>query len=178
MSTRMPIPLQVTIPASTASYTRSSSPSSSGGTSVGSDTTSSEAYVPVCRRAPASPSSPRSPPLLARVYNITTLLRLSCSPLATQLAAAPAMRAVPRILGVGARRPRKKDTGHSSPTAAIMTTSSSPKVVGDSNSTPAPISPRRRDTSSRGIEGSWRPPYHGQSSAGLIRSATSMVGTA
>ncbi|KAJ7909615.1 hypothetical protein B0H13DRAFT_631146 [Mycena leptocephala] len=126
MSRPIPIPLQVAIPTAFCAHTLSSSPSpspKSASTGLsGSPSASPGVYIPVHRRivAPSPSRSPSrtaseprspsrhtvtSPHLPPRVYAPATLLRLSCSPLAAQLATAPAMRAVGAVLG--ARRPQR-----------------------------------------------------------------------
>lgn len=129
MSRPMPISLHVTIPAPSRPYTLTPSPSPSASAisrSSGSSPPSPGMYIPVHRcHTSLSPSpsrqSPNEPPSPCkyrrlrcvdselkyeldclkslRVYPVTALLRLSCSPLSIQLSAAPAMRAVPCVLG-------------------------------------------------------------------------------
>ncbi|KAJ7798228.1 hypothetical protein B0H14DRAFT_3492705 [Mycena olivaceomarginata] len=82
------------IPAPSRPYTLTPSPSPSASAisrSSGSPPPSPGVYIP---RTP-QPICLKS----LRAYPVTALLRLSCSPLSIQLSAAPAMRAVPCVLG-------------------------------------------------------------------------------
>ncbi|KAJ7765289.1 hypothetical protein B0H16DRAFT_1687443 [Mycena metata] len=177
---RMPIALHVTIPTSSPSCISSSSSESTSAASSPSSATGPGVYVPVHRRAASSlsssrgssrsPPTPLSPSLRtsgssdfpARIYDLATLLRLSCSPLATQMTCAPAMRAVPAILGV---RPRKQHSTGSSPTGTHtekVGRGHTEAVSAPATTVQAPTRRPsvRRNTISRersALEGSWRP---------------------
>ncbi|KAJ7809191.1 hypothetical protein B0H14DRAFT_3481655 [Mycena olivaceomarginata] len=153
----MPTPLQVVIPPRARAYelrvvdSESSSPSSRSATTDTSlppspSDASRGVYVPVHRRgAPysspptneATSSSRDTCATAPRIYAPAALLGLAHSPLAAQLAAAPAMRAVSTILGV--RRERGRGQGRHKRKASTTSSDS------------------ERNTDARAVDGSWRP---------------------